>query len=446
MNAFAKSIVRARETVFAYGFDQAGFTTTHGPISINSSVSVQFVDFYSSINLNEADGVIVPQGIFEKIETRTDLFSGLFGEKTFVLVDKSLLLERERQVFNLLRDGKWICFLVGEITDQIAQGLHSEPISDTDLCKRILNAFMIDRRRRYRLEIPLELKVRDEEFEPYMSHYGRPTTVFELPQDLPTERHAIAWLGNGVVGMEIDAQLFFLPFESTRRTLEVATHILTLLTPAINQYRRDRIIAVPDWVDEFHFKPEEPLYLEINDLLGKLNRLESELASLKDYKAILSSSGIYLRNKLVALFESVFDLKVQCIDREERFLVVKDDDSPVALVESEGIQGGVQAASIERLARARRQHGLRDLFPAALLINNDMAVTNVGERSATSIGSDVLQAAVQQNVLIMRTIDLLFLLNHLEKSPNKKGRMLHLLTSGSGWLKASTGSYDVIHS
>ena len=446
MNAFAKSIVRARETVFAYGFDQAGFTTTHGPISINSSVNVEFVDFYSSRNLNEADGVIVPQGIFEKIETRTDLFSGLFGEKTFVLVDKSLLLERERQVFNLLRDGKWICFLVGEITDQIAQGLHSEPISDTDLCKRILNAFMIDRRRRYRLEIPLELKVRDEEFEPYMSHYGRPTTVFELPQDLPTERHAIAWLGNGVVGMEIDAQLFFLPFESTRRTLEVATHILTLLTPAINQYRRDRIIAVPDWVDEFHFKPEEPLYLEINDLLGKLNRLESELASLKDYKAILASSGIYLRNKLVALFESVFDLKVQCIDREERFLVVKDDDSPVALVESEGIQGGVQAASIERLARARRQHGLRDLFPAALLINNDMAVTNVGERSATSIGSDVLQAAVQQNVLIMRTIDLLFLLNHLEKSPNKKGRMLHLLTSGSGWLKASTGSYDVIHS
>ena len=446
MNAFAKSIVRARETVFAYGFDQAGFTTTQDPISINSSVTVQFVDFYSSRNLNEADGVIIPQGIFEKIETRTDIFSGLFGEKTFVLVDKSLLLERERQVFNLLRDGKWICFLVGEITDQIAQGLHSEPIFDTDLCKRILNAFMIDRRRRYRLEIPLDLKVRDEEFELYMRYYGRPTTVFELPQDLPTERHAIAWLGNGVVGMEIDAQLFFLPFESSRRTLEVATHILTLLTAAINQYRRDRIIVVPDWVDEFHFKSEEPLYLEINDLLGKLNRLESELASLKDYKAILASSGIYLRNKLVALFESVFGLKVQCMDREERLLVVKDDDSPLALVESEGIQGPVQMASIERLARARKQHGLSDSFPAVLLINNDMAITNIGERSATTIAPGILENAVRQNVLVMRSIDLLFLLNHLEKSPNKKRRMLDLLTSGGGWLKASTGSYDVIHS
>src|SRR4029078_4596038 len=108
---------------------------------------------------------------------------------------------READVCDLCAGDKWCSFLVGEITDQIAQGLHSEPISDTDLCKRILNAFMIDRRRRYRLEIPLEIKVRDEEFEPYMSHYGRPTTVFELPQDLPTERHAIAWLGNGVVGM-----------------------------------------------------------------------------------------------------------------------------------------------------------------------------------------------------------------------------------------------------
>ncbi len=445
MNTLAKNKVRARETIFAYGFDQAGFATAHDLISINSTLTVQFVDFYSSRDLNDADGVIVPQGIFEKIESRTDLFSGLFGEKTFVLVDKSLMLERERQVFNLLRDGKWVCFLVGEITDQIAQGLHSEPIFDTDLCKRILNAFMIDRRRRYRLEIPLDLKVRDDEFELYMKRYGRPTTVFELPQDLPMERHAIAWLGGGVVGMEIDAQLFFLPFESSRTTLGVATDVVSLLAPAISQYRRDRITAVPDWVDDFHFKSEEPLYLEVNDLLGKLNRLESELASWKDYKAILASSGIYLRNKLVALLESVFGLKVQCIDREERFFVLKDDDSPAALVQSEGTEGSIQTESIERLARARRDHHLSESFPAALLINNDMAITNIGERSATSLAAEVLEAAVRQNVLVMRTVDLLFLLNHLEKSPNKKSRMLHLLTSGSGWLKASTGSYDVIH-
>ena len=90
MNTFAKRIVRPRETVFAYGFDQAGFTTTHDPISVNSTDTVQFVDFYSSRNLNEADGVIIPQGIFEKIETRTDLFSGLFGDLPAAFGDRIL--------------------------------------------------------------------------------------------------------------------------------------------------------------------------------------------------------------------------------------------------------------------------------------------------------------------------------------------------------------------
>jgi hypothetical protein len=102
-------------------------------------------------------------------------------------------------------------------------------------------------------------------------------------------------------------------------------------------------------------------------------------------------------------------------------------------------------ASIERLARARKQHGLSDSFPAALLINNDMAITNVGERSATTIAPWILENAVRQNVLVMRSIDLLFLLNHLEKSPNKKSRVLDLLTSGGGWLSAFAIFFRHIH-
>src|SRR5690242_1754755 len=108
MITLAKKKLRDHQTIFAYGFDRAGFTTPHDPIVIDRAVTVQFVDFYSSRSLTEADGIIVPQGIFEQIETRSDLFSGLFGEKTFVSVDRSLMLERELQVFNLLRDGKWV--------------------------------------------------------------------------------------------------------------------------------------------------------------------------------------------------------------------------------------------------------------------------------------------------------------------------------------------------
>ena len=445
MITLPKNKLKDRELVFGYGFDRAGFTTGHAPIALNAAATVQFVDLYSPRSLTEADGVIIPQGIFEHIETRSDVFSELFGEKTFVSVDRPLMLERERQVFTMLRDGKWVCFMVGEINDHIAQGLYSEPILDTDLCKRVLNAFGIGRRRRYRLESPLELKVRDEEFKPYVMRFGAPTTVFELPKDGPTERHAIAWLGRGVVGMEFDAQLYFLPFQTSQRTQESATQIVTLLTSAINQHRRYRIVEAPDWVDDFHFKSEEPLYLQINDLLEKLNRLETELACWKDYKAILSSSGMYLRNKLIALFESVFELRIQEIDGEERFLILKEDDWPLVLLQSEGTEGEVQKASIERLSQARKEHGLTDSFPAVLVINDHMSSTSVASRPGTTLSHEVLQCAAEHKVLVVRTIDLLFLINLWTNNSDKKSRMLNLLTSGGGWLKATTGSYDVIH-
>jgi len=125
--------------------------------------------------------------------------------------------------------------------------------------------------------------------------------------------------------------------------------------------------------------------------------------------------------------------------------VVKDDDSPVALIQSEGTPGALERTAVDRLARSRQQHGLRDSFPAVLLINNDMTITNIQERSTTTVAQEILQYATSQNVLVVRTIDLLFLVNHLEKSSNKKSRLLHILTSDGGWLKATSGGYDILH-
>jgi hypothetical protein len=441
MIAASKNRIREHEKIFAYGFDRAGFMTPHEPIALNGHGAIEFVDFSSPKSLTEADGVIIPQGTFEHIETRNHIF----GEKTYVWVNKSLLLERERQIFSLLRDGKWACFLVGEIVDHVTQGMHSEPILDTDLCKRILNAFMVDRRSRYRLESPLKLGVRDEEFKLYVSYYGTPATVFELPHDVPTERHAIVRLGDAVAGMEFDRQLFFLPFETSERSSDSAVDITRLVSSAIRQYRRYRISEVPHWVDDFHFQSEEALYLEINGLLERVNRLESELASWKDYKGILACSGASLRSKIVALLESVFEFKIQIADGSEAFVILKDGESPGVLVETDSARTGIEKACIDRVARSRAHYGLADSFPAALVINSDMLLTNVAARSATTISEEIIRHAANYNVLIVRTIDLLFLLGHLESSSNKKSRLLRLLVSGGGWLKADLKSYDIIH-
>ena len=88
--------------IFAYGFDQAGFDVPTEMVAVESNAEVIFPRLSDQLNLDSADGVIIPQGIFE------DLHISAFSS---VRVNQTLLQDRLREVFNLVREGKWVCFL-----------------------------------------------------------------------------------------------------------------------------------------------------------------------------------------------------------------------------------------------------------------------------------------------------------------------------------------------
>ena len=417
--------------VLAYGFDVAGFHTDHGSISLPGIGRIEFIDFYDSASLEAADGVIIPQGIFEEIHSQPSRF----GPRTTVSVDKSLLLERERQVLNLLRAGKWVCFLVGEIVDEVSQGMHLESIADTDLCKRILNAFAVGRRRKYDIDMPREVRAREKEFEAYVRDYGVPTTVFEFPHLHPIERHVIVEFGDQAVGIELDEQLFFLPFHLPRKNPSVAASLVQAVTRAIAQYRINRVVEIPHWVDDLKFKKEEALYLEINSLLEKVNRLESQLLSWKDYKSILATSDARLRNKVVAILESVFDLKVEATANRECLIIVDHDRKPISLLETRSAEGGVEKAFIDEIHEHRKIAGHPDALPAVLLINSDTLIHDIAKRAEARVSEEVANYAKDLHVLIIRTIDLLLLMRQLEHNTHRANKLTRLLRSGAGWLK-----------
>jgi hypothetical protein len=416
--------------VFAYGFDAAGFSTPHKPVSLPGRGRIEFLDFYNSTSLEVADGVIIPQGIFEKIESEHTAY----GPKMSVSVDRTSLLERERQVFNLLRAGKWVCFLVGEILDEIPQGLHLEPIADTDLCKRILNAFTVGRRRKYDIDAFRQVRAREKEFESYAHAYGTPTTVFEFPRLHPIERHVIVEYGEQPVGIELDAQLFFLPFQTLNKDRQAAEAVTMAVVRAVTQYRTNRVMEIPYWVDELKFKSEDDLYLEINSLLEKVNRLESQLLSWKDYKSILVTSGSRLKNKIVAVLESVFDLKVQAEKNRDSLIISDHHGRPIFVMAGRTTEKSVEKAFVDEIHEQRKMAGLPDSTPALLFINSDTAIHDVNQRGKAPVPDEVISHAKALNVLIIRTIDLLLLMRELEKDANRGHKLMHLLLGGGGWL------------
>jgi hypothetical protein len=437
-------MLNRQTTIFAYGFDAAGFEIRDQPSELSDGSRLEFVSFSNTRDLNEADGVIIPQGIFERIETRR---TGTFGATREIWVDRSFLLERERQVFNLLRAGKWVCFLVSEIIDSLSQGLHSEPIEDTDLCKRVLNAFGVGRHHRYRLELPAEVRTRDREFESYVQAYGEPSTVFELPQHGQSleKRVLVELTNNAVVGLEFDHQLFFLPFRSRRKQWPAVSLIAKAGALAVSSYRRKRLTAIPRWVDDIRFKSEEALYLEINSLLERLNRLEGQLKSWRDYKAILTASRSHLQTGIASILESFFDLKVDWLDENrEEGMITAADGSPLAIFAARAENGALNEQWVERLISHRKSRGLEDTVPAIMFVNLHASLEDTKRRFSEAIPQALVQYATKHNALLMRTIDLLFLMQHLENNARRKDRLVQLLDSGGGWLRADQEKYRLV--
>jgi len=429
--------------IFAYGFDAAGFSTHHDPVFLLNVGQIEFIDFLDPISFAFADGVIIPQGIFERIERQPSRF----GVKTSVTVHKTAMLERERQLFHLLRDGKWVCFLVGEIIDEVSQGFHTEAVSDTDLCKKILNAFQVGRRRRYRLYVEKQPELRTEarEFDLYLHDYGSPRTVYELPNLQPIEREVIAKLDDQVVGVEFDRQLFFLPFQPSDKSQLTALSVAKRVAGAIASYRRSRISNIPGWVDELKFKSEEELYREIDSLLEQIHLLDSQVRSWRDYKGILTTSDSQLRNRIVAILESVFDLHVEVEIDHKSAMIADNDRRPILIFQSYSTEKPIVRDFIDQIRVHRESKTLPNSLRAVLFINSDMASSDIRQRAEKAIAEDIVRYAAEQNVLIVRTIDLLFLMRQLERDSERGRKLTQLLLSRGGWLRADWEGHKTYH-
>jgi hypothetical protein len=223
-----------------------------------------------------------------------------------------------------------------------------------------------------------------------------------------------------------------------------ALSIVKTVTRSIVDYRRNRIVEIPHWVDDMRFKSEENLYLEINSLLEKVNRLESQLFSWRDYKSILTTSGSALRNKIVAILENVFDLKVDLGEDSTSATIMFDEQHPAGVIDTQSMEGEPDENSITGTERLCQRRGFPETMPAVLFANDHSVVHEVSKRAQAEVPRDLASYAKKKNILILRTIDLLFLMQELESNTYRKTKLMHLLLSGGGCLEADGAHHKIV--
>ena len=127
---------------------------------------------------------------------------------------------------------------------------------------------------------------------------------------------------------------------------------------------------------------------------------------------ILAHRGERLEDAVCNAFEQGLGVKVR---REESFredmALVDSEGHQIALIEVKGTTGGgVQREQVNQADSHRERAGLPGDFPSLLIINTNINKAASMEDKDQPVAQEQVEHAARNNVLIIRTIDLLFLI------------------------------------
>ena len=425
---------KGKRKIYAYGFMEAKFDVEEDYSITTDKAHIEFISHNSNYTLDSADGVIIPSGIFEKFENKSDHWSN----KIEVSFKQDLLLQRERELINLIKRGGWICCLVGEIVDEVpyedvGNSFGRMKCDSTDLVKKLLNSFSVNR---YPLQGEAGIKSKNDEFNNYIDKWGIAKTIFELHYE-SQDRKVVATVDDEIVGVEFSGHTFFLPFHTANYDRKIAEDVVKELTRAIIDYSQKRKTEIPAWVNEFKFHKEETLYAQYNNLLREAEKVQKKILDLQAYKGVLTQSGDALKENVVKIFQLFFMLNVTDEENFKEDALIKDQDGNVlVVVEVKGTKGGIKRKHISQLDVNRDKLELESSIPGLLVINDQMGIEDVEKRFNTSVAEEQIKHAEKLNILIIRTVDLLLIMKSLEGEENSGDKLIECCQKGGGRLLA----------
>ena len=426
--------------IYAYAFDKLNIQNFSKKEICENGLIIKFIDFNSFEPLNNANGVIIPQGIFETFSSHK-MFNGFINVE--VSISKNMLLKRAHEIYNLIESGGWVCFLVSEIIDEVGSERYRKNVYNTDLCKQILNTIGVNERKN--IDGVPYLSSKTDEFRAFVKQYGIGKTIFKL-SNKKDDFNILITSRTSVFGFEAYLKLFFLPVQIVNFNVKDVINLVKIISLAINDYRQKREIAYPKWFSELSFKEEEELKNKLNELAEEELQINRKLEKYSKYKAILTTSGELLRKIIIDIFVDFFNFNIDSKDKfKEDFKILGKDTNPIVFCEVKGTKKGIKREHINQVDSHRERSGYGINKKGILIINNEMAISGCKERFDTSITEEQVKHARKMNVLIIRTIDLINYLILQQDNINRSDQFLDILKNNVGWLKVSETGIETIN-
>jgi hypothetical protein len=370
------------------------------------------------------DGVIVFQRTFESFKERSNYFTNLAHH-----CDRDELDKRTKEAITLLGQGGMVCIL---LADPFVDHTERRDYSTTDLSKRLLAP--IDRTD-FAARTPF-VQSKVNELLKFFEIYGAAWTYFRSHQGDPDYK-TLAITNNGAtVSFALYGNLFAIPTLVPQSTEEAVEEYFTLLTDSVVSIWEHLKEDLPKWAEEYQFRDEAALLTTKRELSSQISQIEMQLKRFERLKRVLVLQSEPLVEAVMEVFDETLPLKTS---RKEAFredlMLLDGAGKTVALVEVKGVTRGVAREHVNQADNHRERNGMPPEFPSLLVINTNMKNSAAVTDKDQPVASEQVQHATRNNVLILRTLDLLNLASlHLNKTLSSED-VIDLLTTSRGWLK-----------
>lgn len=426
--------MESKYNILAYGIEKNGLTAPDNDIT-SPNYTIKFEQFNTHSRFNEFDGVILFKGIFEKIKWETDGFESYLRHSC----EEDELDKRKKEAALLLDQGGFICFL---LDDTFTDRENHRNIEGTDLAKFHLNYNYLYRKNFNRRLTNLNIK--SDEFRPFLKIYGAANSYFDI-LDNRIDVRIIVETASRNVGMILHRNNYFIPTLVPDNRPEVIDEYFKLLCEGLTSSYNKLQILLPDWIKDFNFEEENEHKSEMDTLTNRLGEIQNRSDILEKFKSVLALTGDDLVEKVIFLFDEGFGVPIDGTDKfREDFKLLDSESEPFCLCEVKGTNRGVKREHINQADSHRERSGFDHEFPSLLIVNTHIRNARSLDEKDQEIAAEQVRHAVKMKILILRTIDLLGLLQNYMAGKLGKEDLKQLIVGNGGWLKVIGGVYEKI--
>jgi hypothetical protein len=352
--------------------------------------------------------------------------------------DLSELDQREREFWTLLRSGKTFIFLVQYIPKDI-QGYPLEPQSD--LFRRVLHSVGIAWSSRSHPVPCFDCGV--AEFKSYLEKHGTAYVLFRFPKIAQEDLTVITGSDQDAAAFALHKKLFFLPCHQFG-THEKAVEIAIAAVQSVMAYRQRVSEELPSWVDAFRFRQEQTLRAENEMLQTQLLRVQSSIDGYQRLKGALCQRSEPLVRSVASVLRDFFGIRLNVNDMcIEDATLLDENDEVLAILEVKGINGSFKREHVNQVDSHRERLNLTAVTPGILIINTIMGADTLASKDEAP-HPDIIAKAVAENVLLIRTLDLLRYMDLCEGGVLRRESFQETILSSRGWLRVEGDRAQVI--